>query len=397
MASIGLFLMIMNYRRQVALQDNTVTVATWSTRLMAVMRTWSPVNFLRSLWQLRPITGLVIVLLVAVPWFVWVGIRNDLWLEQFFAKFNLRPFTEPILGHSGPIWYHIPGILIGFFPWSIFMVPVLIDWYEGIRRNDRRQAGYVLIACWLGVNFVFWSICKTKLPHYPLPAYPALALATASFVVHWMAEPDRWSRGWLRGALGISVVVGAGVGVGLPIAAMIVAPGEEIIGIVGLIMFAGAGLALWFYERKQYQRVMPVYALATVAFMTAIFGFVTLRVDRHQYAEDLVATLRAETGATPNLIGYRFVRESLVYYSENPMSCCRDVELVERLAAERTDPYIVTVDDHVDELKQQYGGDLREVGRWPRFLHGGEVVVFEPLGGSSDVQIAGKMTATELR
>lgn len=395
MASIGLFLMIMNYRRQVALRGEPVAPSTWRSRLMAVLRTWNPVNFLRSLWQLRPITGVVMVMLIAVPWFVWVGMRNELWLEQFFAKFNLRPFTEPILGHNGPWWYHIPGVLIGFFPWSIFMVPILIDWYEGVKRNDRQRAGYVLIACWFGVNFVFWSVCKTKLPHYPLPAYPALALAAASFVVHWMAEPERWSRGWLRCALWISVVVGAGLGVGLPIAARIIAPGEEIIGIVGVIMAVGAGLSLWFYEHRQYQRVMPAYTLTTIAFVTAFFGFVLLRVDRHQYAKDLVATVRSEAGTTPNLIGYHFVRESIVYYAENPMTYCDDVEQVKQVAGERSAPFIVTLDEHVDNLTGEYGEELREVGRWPRFLHGGEVVVLQPVGGSPDAQTASRMTTTE--
>ena len=395
MASIGLFLMIMNYRRQVALGGEPAATPTWSGRLMAAAWTWSPLNFLRSLWQLRPITGAVIVMLIAVPWFVWVGMRNELWLEQFFAKFNLRPFTQPILGHSGPWWYHIPGVLIGFFPWSIFMVPILIDWYEGLRRNDRQQAGFVLIACWFGVNFVFWSICKTKLPHYPLPAYPALALAGASFVVNWMADPERWSRGWLRAALWISVVVGAGLGVGLPVAARIIAPGEEIIGSVGLILVIGGGLALWFYERRQYQRVMPAYAVTTVAFVTAFFGFVLLRVDRHQYSKDLVATVRAEARTTPDLIGYHFVRESIVYYAENPMAYCDDVEQVKQVAGEREAPFIVTIDEHLGDLTRDYGGELREVGRWPRFLHGGEVVVLQPVGGSSDLQTASRMTTTE--
>jgi len=397
MASIGLFLMIMNYRRQAALRGNAESRPTWGSRLMAVARTWSPVNFLRSLWQMRPITGTAIVMLLAVPWFVWVGMRNELWLEQFFAKFNLRPFTEPILGHSGPIWYYIPGILIGFFPWSIFMVPVLIDWYEGVKRNDRRQAGYLLVACWFGVNFAFWSVCKTKLPHYPLPAYPALALATASFVVHWTAELERWSRGWLRGALWISVVVGAGMCVGLPVAAMIVAPGEEIIGVVGLIMAAGAGLALWYHERRRYQRVMPVYAFTTVAFVTAVFGFVALRVDRHQYAKDLVAALRTEAGTNPDLIGYRFVRESVVYYAASPIPCCGEVEEVRRLAADRTAPFIVTLDEYEEDLKQEYGAELREVHRCPRFLRGGEVVVFQPFGDSPAAATAGKMPETQRR
>ena len=275
------------------------------------------------------------------------------------------------------------------------MVPILIDWYEGLKRGDRRQAGYVLIGCWFGVNFVFWSICKTKLPHYPLPAYPALALAAASFVVHWMTEPERWSRGWMRGALWISVVVGLGMTIGLPVAAKIIAPGEEIIGIVGLVMAIGAGLSLWFYERRQFQRVMPAYAVTTVAFVTVFFGFVLLRVDRHQYAKDLVATVRAEAGTTPDLIGYLFVRESVVYYAEKPMAYCEDVKKVKKLADERSAPYIITIDEHVENLTKEYNGKLREVGRWPRFLHGGEVIVFQPIGDSSEVQTASRMSATE--
>ena len=45
----------------------------------------------------------------------------------------------------------------------------------------------MLALCWFGMWFVFWSICKTKLPHYLLPAYPALALLTACFIDRWLA------------------------------------------------------------------------------------------------------------------------------------------------------------------------------------------------------------------
>ncbi len=397
MASIGLFLMIMNYRRQAFLRGEPKNKSMWYSRFLAVAGTWSPVNFLRSLWQLRPITGLVVVALIAVPWFIWVGMRNELWLEQFLAKFNLRPFSEPILGHSGPIWYHIPGILIGFFPWSIFAVPLLINWYEGVKRNDRQRAGYILVGCWFVVNFVFWSICKTKLPHYPLPAYPAIALATAAFVVNWMTEPERWSRGWFFPAFGITIVVGVGISVGLPVAAMLVAPGEEIIGIVGVILIAGAGLALWFYQHGKYQRVMPAYALTAVVFLMAVFNFAALRIDRHQFAKDLVAALHADAGATPDLIGYRFAEKSLVYYAESPIPRCKDVEQVRRIAADCPAPFIVTLDEHVNDLKHGYGTELREVGRWPRFLQGEEVVVLQPISDSPATQTAGRMTATGRR
>ncbi len=155
---------------------------------------------------------------VAVPWYVWVGIEtHGEWPRKFFIEFNLRPFKQPILSHGDVssfdratailvsilyYFYHIPAVLCGFFPWAVFLGPTLVDTIRRIRGEKgriRRSAGRhrdllrcdgcLLASCWFGTWFVFWSICKTKLPHYLLPAYPALALLTACFIDRWLAEP----------------------------------------------------------------------------------------------------------------------------------------------------------------------------------------------------------------
>ena len=67
-------------------------------------------------------------LALAGPWYVMVGLRTDgAWLADFYAKYNIRPLTQPFLGHSGPFWYYVPAILIGFFPWSVFLGPGLME------------------------------------------------------------------------------------------------------------------------------------------------------------------------------------------------------------------------------------------------------------------------------
>ena len=81
---------------------------------------------------------------------------------------------------------------MGFFPWAVFLGPPWSKRSGALRRRDAWYDGCVLATCWFGVWFLFWSLCKTKLPHYLLPAYPALALLTACFIDRWqeMGGPD---------------------------------------------------------------------------------------------------------------------------------------------------------------------------------------------------------------
>ena len=376
MASIGLFVMLMNHAELPVRTESATTIGRQRAWLIGTCRALGPGNFLRSLWQLRPLTGVVVVLAVAAPWFVMVGLRDNQWLVEFFTKFNLRPFAEPILGHSGPCWYHVPAILIGFFPWSIFMVPVLMDWKRGLRPQSAWRAGYLLMACWLGIFFVFWSICKTKLPHYILPAYPALSLVTACFVYHWISDPSRLNRWWLRVAFGISVVVGFGIAVGFPIAAGRYAPGEELLGLIGLILVVGGAVCLYQLQRNRTVAVMGVYAATSVILVTTVFGFGTLRIDRYQHTRDLMAEVQRHGRGPRELVGYRYIRESIVYYAGQPIQYVGNNDQLRCLLEAAENPYVLTTDEHAAEFQSQFPGEFSVVARRDRFLSPGQIVVF---------------------
>ena len=376
MASIGLFVMLMNHAESPVGTEPSTWLGRQRARLIGLWQSLGPVNFLRSLWQLRPLTGVLVVLAVAGPWFVMVGLRDDQWLAEFFGKFNWRPFTEPILGHSGPFWYHIPAILIGFFPWSIFMVPVLMDWKQGLHRQSAWRPGYLLMACWLGVFLVFWSICKTKLPHYLLPAYPALSLATACFVHHWISDPSILDRRWLRGAFRLSVAVGLVIVAGFPIAAGIFAPGEEALGLIGLVLVVGGAVCLHQLQRDRRVAAMGVYAATSVILVTTVFGFGTLRIDRYQYSRGLMAEVQRHGQGPRELIGYRFIRESVVYYAGQPVQYVEENDQLRRLLEGADNPYVLTTEEHAAEFESHFPGEFSAVVRRDRFLSSGQIVVF---------------------
>ncbi len=253
--------------------------------------------------------------------------------------------------------------------------------------------------CWFGTWFVFWSICKTKLPHYLLPAYPALALLTACFVDRWLDKPDAIPPWMLRGAWMATILAGVGIGIAVPIAAAIYLPGEEALGLIGLIPIVG-GFWCWRQtSRGRPQAAAVGFVVMAAALLWAMFVPAAQRVDRFQNARPMIEAIRAdeekmganakgETGfgvASP-VAAYRFFRESTVFYAGRPVTRCMEDPAAKRSARKElkrflAQPglrYVVTTAEDAAEIKRYFPGALEEIHRAPRFLAEGEMVVLRP-------------------
>ena len=400
LCSIGLFLMIVN--RPAPEEISQGRSATWLARLLRMPLEWlehhaprplartatalypmsellgllTPGRFFRAAWQMRPLTGLVVLALVAAPWYVLVGMRTDgQWLYQFMAKYNLGPFVKPILGHTGPFYFHLLVVLGGFFPWSVFLGPTVVEVVRRLRQRDPCRVGLVLVTCWAVVVIGFWSIVAMKLPHHILPAYPALALLTATFVYSWIAEPARFHRRWMQNATVTLIVVGVGFIVALPFAAVFFLPGEGFIGLVGLTLIVGGALCIYFNRRGQSQQTMAAFAVTSAVFLAATFGFAVLRVDPHQNAPALVAELEKKAPGQYRLAAYRYFRESFVYYTGGPVERCHSTDDLNEFLSSSDDAYVFTVGEHVKILDKKFPGQFKVVARHPRFLGKGDVVL----------------------
>ena len=154
--------------------------------------------------------------------------------------------------------------------------------------------GYLLAACWFGTWFVFWSICKTKLPHYLLPAYPALALLVACWIDRWLADPATVGDHWLPKRLDLDDRYRSGHHGGHPDRGGLRLAGRGPFGVGRSdprarrrILLAGNGTQR---ASKGGRRVCAM----SVVFLTAVFGFAVLRVDRHQNAKPMIAAIHAD-------------------------------------------------------------------------------------------------------
>ena len=146
----------------------------WEKKL-AILRDW------------RLVGGILLLALVAAPWYVLVGVETKAdFLIGFLLKHNIGRFAEPMEKHGGSIFYYVAVVLAGFGPWSVFLLSTF--WYG---TGDRaREAGMTLAAnrflwCWVGVYLLFFTLASTKLPNYILPLYAPLALLMARFLERW--------------------------------------------------------------------------------------------------------------------------------------------------------------------------------------------------------------------
>ena len=132
------------------------------------------VLFIPALWFLRHrIRDLVLIFataaLVAAPWYILVTLRNGApFLQQFFWKQHFDRFVSSALLHGRPIWFYVPILLAGLFPWTP-MLALLLS-----RRLYRDRRAQFLLA-WFAWGFVFFSASRNKLPGYLLPLLPAVA------------------------------------------------------------------------------------------------------------------------------------------------------------------------------------------------------------------------------
>jgi hypothetical protein len=176
------------------------------TRQLFAAKTWR---------QLRPFSGLLVILLIAAPWHVLATLRNPpyfsfslhsapgeyhgfLWFyfmnEQVLRFLNLR---YPRDYNTVPRVYFWLFHLLWLFPWSVYFPAVAKLSFKPIDRAGRTR---LLALCWTGFMLVFFTFSTTQ-EYYTMPCYPALALLLGSA----MAAGGDWVR---RGTRVISVIAG---------------------------------------------------------------------------------------------------------------------------------------------------------------------------------------------
>jgi 4-amino-4-deoxy-L-arabinose transferase-like glycosyltransferase len=170
----------------------------------------------RAAWM-KPLAswpGPLLALAIVSPWAIAIGIETN---GKFFADAiggDLAPkFGGGDEGHAGLPGFHALLVWLLLFPATIALPAALLRMWRAIRAPrlaDDHGATRFLIAWALPVWLVF-ELLPTKLPHYVLPAYPALALLCGAALVDVFEQDAKRMRAAARiiALLGAVILVAA--------------------------------------------------------------------------------------------------------------------------------------------------------------------------------------------
>lgn len=131
------------------------------------------------------IGGLLAYVAIIAPWLIAIGVHSG-WsaLVQLIGHYTIGRYTGVIENQAGPVWYYIPVVILGFFPWIAFLPMAIVYGVRALRSSatpNNIARLWRLAFTWIVVPFVFFSFAETKLPNYIALECPALALIVALY------------------------------------------------------------------------------------------------------------------------------------------------------------------------------------------------------------------------
>lgn len=310
----------------------------------------------RFLLTWRTANAIGMCLLVALPWYIYVGIETR-WefIKGFLFTHNLSRFNAPMEGHQGPLFYHLIVILVAFAPWSIFLGPTI---WNSVRQGAVSTTGkpwaFRFLLCWIGVWFIVFSLAATKLPNYVLPTYPPLAMLTGAFLVRWW----KWSEAtqpttatwhipawYWRISLACFMLIGIVLMVAIPLIAgwipLDVLADRTLPQVVWLLPLALVPLlAGWLTWKRWHQNQIgwgvTTMVAASIILTSTIGAFGPVVADRERASKPLAKLMHDTIGNRDVRVSMHphYNRPSMVFYVKRQIIRCRnEQEAIETLQA----------------------------------------------------------------
>jgi 4-amino-4-deoxy-L-arabinose transferase-like glycosyltransferase len=169
----------------------------------------------RAAWlsRLGASWGIPLMAAIVLPWLIAIAITTE---GEFFARAVGQNFLGKMAAgqqaHGAPPGYHLALFTLAFWPGSLFAVLALPHVWQNRAKPETR-----FLIAWVVPTWIAFEVVATKLPHYVLPTYPAIAcLAAAALVSAWAGLPTGKARYLIRAYIAVWMLVALVLAVAAP-------------------------------------------------------------------------------------------------------------------------------------------------------------------------------------
>jgi 4-amino-4-deoxy-L-arabinose transferase-like glycosyltransferase len=223
----------------------------------------------RWLRRLYPAFGVLALVLAVSPWLIAIERATE---GRFLADAVGQDLVMKLVGvrelHGAPPFSYLLLAPASFWPGSLLLVPAMVRAWQ---RHDMPAERFLL--AWLVPAWVFLELVPTKLPHYVLPLFPALALLAAAALIDGVRLPAAtWARRLDLTVRGLWVVVSlalAALLIGLPLR---FGAHPAIVGILGAGLLVALTVALLHYRPGAAVTTGLIAALSLAFVIPAALG-----------------------------------------------------------------------------------------------------------------------------
>jgi 4-amino-4-deoxy-L-arabinose transferase-like glycosyltransferase len=298
--------------------------------------------------------GVPLLLAVTLPWFIAIGIASK---GEFFSASLGQDFGSKLKSgqeaHWGPPGFYFAAFWLTFWPGILFVSGSAIrTLWQG-----RRARHILFLLAWIAPWWLLIEAVPTKLPHYALPLYPAIAMA-AALGLRSAARPR------------LSVILWAGIAAA-QIAALIALPWIAEAPYMPLIVFAAAALAAAAgFTAAASWRGYPHLALCGALFSGflfygAAFRLVLPSLKPMWISASAASAIQALKGCPADAPGFAgFSEPSLVFLNGTKTLLTGPAALGEALAANAANLVLVNWNRR-EEFERAFE---QKAGAAPRFL-----------------------------
>jgi 4-amino-4-deoxy-L-arabinose transferase-like glycosyltransferase len=260
----------------------------------------------RWLLALRPLPGLLWLLVLVLPWFIAIYARvGTQFLIGSVGEDMLAKVASPQETHGAPPGLYLILFFVTFFPASILAgLAVPAVWAV------RREAAARFLLAWVVPSWIVFEAVITKLPHYVLPLYPAIAILTAGAVESkvlsqrpWLVRGVMW---WFLVPVIVSIIA--------VVTAVII---ERDLALLAWPFFAAAvvcGLFAWqLYDQEGAERAFTRAVEGAVLMAIGIYAIVVPSLEAAFPSVAMAEILREAPCAAPLAASAGYEEPSLVF------------------------------------------------------------------------------------